>query len=193
MEPNKTNAEQESVFKSMIFPVIVLVAICVVCSALLAVLNSQTAPIIEANTRAETMQAYLSVLPQGTDEASLTEIEGLTTPGVEGAVQTADGAVAIKASYAGYSGKAVTVYVAFDTAGSITNAVVDASTQTAGIGSKTGEESFYGGFVGWNAEKWVSDGDPVDAIAGATISSKAAFNAINAAIDCFSNEIKGVA
>ena len=32
----------------------------------------------------------------------------------------------------------------------------------------------------------------VDSIAGATYSSNGAFNAINAAIDCYNNEIKGV-
>lgn len=192
MAENKTTA-QESVFQSMIFPVIVLVAICVVCSALLAVLNQQTAPIIEENTRKETMAAYLAVLPEGTDEGSLTELADLTTNGVEGAVQTASGEVAVKAAAGGYGGKPVTVYVAFDSNGTITATTVDASTQTAGIGSKTGDESFYGGFTGWSASEQVSAGAPVDAIAGATVSSKAAFNAVNAAIDCYNNEIKGVA
>ena len=40
---------QESVFKTMIYPVIILVVICVVCSALLALLNDVTAPILGAN------------------------------------------------------------------------------------------------------------------------------------------------
>ena len=38
----------------------------------------------------------------------------------------------------------------------------------------------------------VASGSPVDSIAGATYSSNGAFNAINAAIDCYNNEIKGV-
>lgn len=184
--------EQESVVKSMVMPVIVLVAICLVCSALLAALNNVTAPIIDANTKAETLAAYLSVMPEGTDAASLADIEGLTTLNVEGAVRSADGTVAVKAAAAGYSGKDVTVYVAFDGTGAIANIAVDASTQTTGIGSKTGEESFYSGFVGW-ADGSVSDGSPVDAISGATVSSKAVFTAVNSAIDCYNNEIKGVA
>lgn len=184
--------EQESVAKSMVIPVIVLVAICLVCSALLAVLNSVTAPIIEANSKAETLAAYLSVMPEGTEAAALTDIEGLTTANVEGAVRSPDGVAAVKAAAAGYSGKDVVVYVAFDASGAVSNIVVDASTQTTGIGSKTGEESFYSGFVGWSGGA-VSDGSPVDAISGATVSSKAVFTAVNSAIDCYNNEIKGVA
>ena len=99
--------------------------------------------------------------------------------------------MAVKSAAGGYSGKTVTVYVAFDSTGTITNIKVDASTQTAGIGTKTGDESFYSGFVGWDGTQQVSAGSPVDAIAGATVSSKAVFTAVNQAIDCYNNELEG--
>ena len=192
-EKNTSKApEQESAFKNLVFPVIVLVVICLVCSALLAVLNNATAPVIEANQKAETLAAYISVLPEGTTADSLEEL-AVTSENVEGAVKSPDGMAVVKASAAGYSGNLVTVYVAFDTTGTISNLKVDASTQTTGIGSKTGEESFYGGFVGWSASEQVSLGSPVDAIGGATISSRAVVSAINSAIDCYNSEIAGVA
>ena len=75
--------------------------------------------------------------------------------------------------------------------GSISGISIDGSTQTTGIGSKVSDDSFASGFVGWNGGE-VSSGSPVDGIAGATYSSNGAFNAINAAIDCYNNEIKGV-
>ena len=190
---NKQAAAPESAVKTMVVPVVVLVVICVVCSAVLAALNTVTAPIIEENARLQTLQSYVSVLPDGTDAASLTEFENLTTSGVTGAVSSPDGAVAVQAAAGGYSGKAVTVYVAFDAAGNITDLLVDASTQTAGIGSKTSEESFTAGFVGWNAAEPVANGAPVDAIAGATVSSNAVYAAVNAAIDCYNNDLKGAA
>ena len=171
-------------------PVVVLVAICLVCSALLAVLNDVTAPIIAANTRAQTLASYLSVLPEGTADADMTEVQGLATEGVQGAVTTPSGAAAVCAAAAGYSGNDITVYVAFDAAGTITNISVDASTQTTGIGSKVAEEDFTAGFIGWNGGA-VSSGAPVDGIASATYSSNAVFAAVNAAIDCYNNEIKG--
>ena len=182
-ENNAKAPEQESNFKALVLPVIVLVVICLVCSALLAVLNNATAPIIEANTKAETLAAYLSVLPEVT----------VTTANVTGAVKTADGMAVVQSTAAGYSGNLVTVYAAFDTTGTLTALSVDASTQTTGIGSKTGEESFYGGYVGWSASQQVEVGNPVDAIGGATISSRAVVSAINSAIDCYNNEIAGVA
>ena len=184
------NAEKQSAFKELVLPVIVLVVICLVCSALLAVLNDVTAPIIEENTKAETLAAYLSVLPEGTTDGDMTELEGLTTPDVLGAVTTSSGAAAVKAASSGYSGKDVTVYVAFDTEGAISNISVDASTQTTGIGSKVAEEGFTSGFIGWNGGA-VSSGNPVDGVASATYSSNAVFSAVNAAIDCYTNEIKG--
>ena len=137
----KQTTEKQSTFKELVLPVIVLVVICLVCSALLAVLNDITAPIIAENTQAETLAAYVSVLPEGTTTASMTAIDG--------------------------------------------------STQTTGIGSKVSGDSFASGFIGWNGGE-VASGSPVDSIAGATYSSNGAFNAINAAIDCYNNEIKGV-
>ena len=147
---NNQTPEKQSAFKELVLPVIVLVVICLVCSALLAVLNDVTAPIIDANTKAETLAAYLSVLPEGTTDADLTEVTDITTPDVEGAVTTSAGAAAVKADASGYSGKDVTVYVAFDMDGTISNISVDASTQTTGIGSKVADESFTSGFIGWN-------------------------------------------
>ena len=170
---NEKNTENQSAFKELVLPVIVLVAICLICSALLAVLNDITAPIIEENTKAETLAAYVSVLPEGTTSDDMTEVENLTTDGVQGAVTTANGDVAVKAAASGYSGKDVTVYVAFDAEGAVSNISIDASTQTTGIGSKVADDSFASGFVGWNGGE-VSNGSPVDALSGATYSSNGA-------------------
>ncbi len=192
-EKNAKTPAQESAFKTMIYPVIILVVICVVCSAALAALNDATKPIIQANQEAATQEAYMGVLPGVTDPSALTTVENIQTPGVQGAVTTADGLAAVKASAAGYSGKEVVVYVSFDASGKILATSVDASTQTTGIGSKTMNESFWSGFLGWDAAEQVSAGNPVDTIAGATYSSDAVFAAYNSAIDCYNNEIKGVA
>ena len=118
-ENNAKAPEQESNFKALVLPVIVLVVICLVCSALLAVLNDATAPIIEANTKAETLAAYLSVLPEGTTADDLQDVT-VTTANVTGAVKTADGMAVVQSTAAGYSGNLVTVYAAFDTTGTLT-------------------------------------------------------------------------
>ena len=163
----KQNTEKQSAFKELVLPVIVLVVICLVCSALLAVLNDITAPIIEENTQAETLAAYVSVLPEGTTTDSMTAIDGLTTANVQGAVKTANGDVAVKAAASGYSGKDVTVYVAFSADGTVSGISIDGSTQTTGIGSKVSGDSFASGFIGWNGGE-VSSGSPVDKIGRAS-------------------------
>ena len=58
------NTEKQSAFKELVLPVIVLVVICLLCSALLAVLNDVTAPIIEANNRAETLAGIIRSSPE---------------------------------------------------------------------------------------------------------------------------------
>lgn len=186
-----TENAKESIYKSIISPVLVLLIICVACGALLAWLNEKTAPLIAENEILATQKAFLAVLPEGTDANSLTNLE-TTTEGVESAVRTADGKAAVKALASGYSGKDVTVYVAFDTDGVITGIQVDASTQTAGIGSKVSVPDFCDGFLGWAASDEVTAGSPVNAISGASYSSGAVFEAVNSAMTCFNQEIKGV-
>lgn len=183
--------EKQSTFTELVFPVLVLIAICLVCSALLAALNSVTAPVIEANEKAATLSSYLAVLPEGTDAAALTEYDALTTEGIEGAVATPDGVYAVKAAAAGYQGETVTVYVSFDEGGAIAALSIDASTQTPGIGSHVGDDSFAAGFIGHSGA--VAAGTPVDTYAGATYSSSAVFTALDAAVDCYNTELKGAA
>ena len=179
---------KQSTFQELIFPVVILVVICLVCSALLAGLNEVTAPIIEANQKAETLATYLSVLPTGTNAADLEEIDA-TTSGVQGAVKAPDGSAVVKAAAAGFDGGDVVVYACFDPTGTISAISIDASTQTVGIGSHVADASFGAGFVGWNGGN-VSAGSPVDTYGGATYSSNAVFAAMNAAIDCYNNELK---
>ena len=168
MANKQAAAPKESAVRTMVVPVVVLVVICIVCSAILAALNSVTAPIIAENARLQALESYVSVLPDGTDAASLTEFENLTTSGVTGAVSTPDGAIAVQAAAAGYSGNAVTVYVAFDAAGNITDLLVDASTQTAGIGDVAAGEDYLSQYTGIADEAGL---DGVDTVAGSTQST----------------------
>ena len=147
-------------------------------------LDPATGKLVEGDICAQAEQCCKNVV-------ALLESQGLTTANVQGAVKTANGDVAVKAAASGYSGKDVTVYVAFSADGTVSGISIDGSTQTTGIGSKVSGDSFASGFIGWNGGE-VSSGSPVDSIAGATYSSNGAFNAINAAIDCYNNEIKGV-
>ena len=193
MADKKAPEQTTNVGKEMVLPVVVLVAICIVCSALLAVLNNVTEPVIEANNKKATMVAYLDVLPEGTNADQMESIEGAEeNPLVEDAVRTEDGDMAVKSSASGYSGKEVTVYISFDADGTVTKVQIDASTQTTGIGSKVAEDSYEESYVGIEGSEGSGAVD-VDAIAGATYSSNAAETAIKNAVDYIDQLLEGVA
>ena len=90
----------------------------------------------------------------------------------------------IYAQAEGFYKKPVTAAVGFDDDGVITGVYIDASNETADVGGQVGRPRFAGQFVG----KTSLDG--VDAVAGATISSNAAMDAVQKAIDAFST-VKG--
>ena len=80
------------------------------------------------------------------------------------------------ATIAGFGGADITVQVT-DENGVITALVVDASTQTAGLGQKCAEEAFTSQFVGKSAPLTLGEG--IDAVASATITSQAVVDAVN--------------
>ncbi len=73
----------------------------------------------------------------------------------------------------------ITANVTFGADGAIKGLSVDASGETPGIGSKAAESSYTGKFIG------SKNGNSVDAVAGATVTSTAVKNAVNAAADAF--------
>ena len=80
------------------------------------------------------------------------------------------------ATIAGFGGAEITVKVT-DENGVITALVVDASSQTAGLGQKCAEEAFTAQFIGKSAPLTLGDG--IDAVASATITSQAVVDAVN--------------
>lgn len=174
----------KNTWNEFVKPVVVLVAICLIASALLAVTNNVTAPIIEASTQAEANATRQALLPEA---SGFSAVEGVSVEGVSD-VYKADNDVGyvISASAQGYGGD-VPVMVAFDENGSIAAVQFMDNDETPGMGKKVQEESFYGQFAGMAAEPFTLD--DIDAITGATISSNAAVEAINSAIQAY-NQVK---
>ena len=77
------------------------------------------------------------------------------------------------------SGLPLKVFVSFDETGVITGVMVDASSETAGLGTQAAEAKYTEQFVG------ATDGETVDAIANVTVSSKAVKSAITKAAAAF--------
>ena len=75
----------------------------------------------------------------------------------------------------------VTVKLTMDAAGAISGIVIDSANETAGFGTRCMEDAaFAAQFVGKTAP--VAIGEGIDALAGATVTSKAVVEAVNAAV-----------
>ena len=169
-------------------PIAVLAVICLVTSLLLAVTNSFTAPVIEENERRVAQAAYHELLPTA---ETFDTVEGWTTPNVlEIVTDPASGSYVIKAQGQGFGGM-VPVIVAFGSDGNIIAVQFLENSETKGYGSRLYEQPEWASqFTGMPAENFaISD---IDALSGATMSTKGAVAGINAAIDGF-NEVKGAA
>ena len=170
--------KKNATFNEMIKPLIVLVAICLVVSALLAFTNSVTAPIIDENKRIAAEQTRKAVL-QGAE--SFTEIDCDTAAlGITGAFREDSGkGYVITAAYKGYGGP-VEVTVGLDNDGKIVGLSANVSKETSGVGSKAGAEDYIRQFIGLSGS---SAG--VDKISSATYSSMAVKSGVDAALAAF--------
>ncbi len=161
-------------------PIVVLCAICIVITGALAATNSVTAPIITAATIAAENAARTELLPEA--DGAFTAVEGIEVDGVSD-IYTADNGtgVVITCSAKGYGGD-ITVMVSFvDDA--IKQIKITSQSETAGLGSKIENEEFWGSFSGLAAEPFtISD---INAISGATISSRAVSTAVNSAVEAY--------
>ena len=161
-------------------PVVVLSVICIIITAALAVTNGVTAPIIEQATLQAQENARKELVP---DAAGFEKVDGIHVETVsEVYVSDNDNAV-ITASAKGYGGPVV-VMVAFTPEGTIRQIKITQQTETQGLGSKiVSDPNFQASFTGLNAEP--VELTDIDAISGATRSSKAVTAAVNSAIEAY--------
>jgi RnfABCDGE-type electron transport complex G subunit len=164
---------------NFIKPIVVLGAICLISSVLLAFTNSATAPVIEANDARIANENRAALLPTADSFTQVkTDVEGVT----EMYKADNDTGYVITASSKGYGG-AVPVMVAFNMDGQIVAVKFLDNSETPGLGQKVKTAAFQDQFAGMTAEEFsLSD---IDAITGATISSGAAVNAINDAVKAY--------
>ena len=167
----------KSSFKNMS---ICLMAICLVCSALLAGVYAITAEPIAAAAAAKNEAAIKDVLPETAvtiEEERTVDFEGASY-GYNLAYDELGNTVgcAINVAPVGFGGPIV-IKVGFDANGCICNTKVLSQAETPGLGAKCVEPAFSDQFKGWNpAEKDLAvkkDGGDVDAITASTITSRA--------------------
>lgn len=152
--------------KNNLKSVIVLTAICLVVSLLLAGVNFFTAPVIAENEAKNANASLLVVMPEGGnfEEIDISSFELPAT--VVAAYKAENGGHVIKLSATGYASGMV-IMCGVNSDGTVTGAECIASNETLGF-EKTYGESFKG----------VSDIEAVDTIANATLTTTAYKNAI---------------
>ena len=173
-------------------PIIVLVLICVIMSALLALTNSATAPIIAEAERKANEEARIEVLPDA-DSFLQVELAGLPDA-VKEVYQAENGAgYTFSITAEGYGGKnTLKMVVGIDAEGKITGTKVLAQSETPGLGAKiVTDAGFSAQFPGKDAA-YVSDIKNIDTISGATRSSNFYRLALTYAFEAF-DMVKGAA
>ena len=166
--------------------VLTLTVICVAIAALLAVINGMTKDVIAENGEKKRSAAILAIFPEGDTvlpwqgdgaEKSVSD----TVSGALYYVFNGTDPVGFCANVTpnGYVG-AIQMMVGITASGEIRGVRIVEMSETSGVGSKTGSDSFLAQFLGNTGVFAV--GDNVDGIAGATISSKAVTEGVNMAL-----------
>ena len=172
--------------KEIIVPSATLLVICLVATLLLGVTNLLTAGQIAKLEEETKIAAMNEVLPA--EDYTQTEGKEIYTAVKNGAVACYIFVTGAK----GYGGN-ISVLTAVDPAGKILAvSILSASDETPGLGQNVTKEGFYSQFLGLSGDITVvknganSTDNEINAVTGATISSKAVTKAVNEALTLYS-------
>ena len=176
----------ESMVKFVMRLALTLLIITAVVAVALAGVNMITEPAIAELNAKNTQAAIEAVLPGGGEEVDFPETALVSK------VYAAEAGYAVEVTPGGFD-NTITMMVGVDKAGNILGIDVISHTETAGLGAVADAETpagiaFREQFVGKSGSVTVSkDGGEIDAITGATITSRAICAGINAALECVAN------
>ena len=176
----------ESTVKFVLRLALTLLIITAVVAVALAGVNMITEPAIAALNVQKTQEAIELVLPGGGDEVDFPETALVSK------VYGSDTGYAVEVTPGGFD-NTITMMVGVDKAGNVLGISVISHTETAGLGAVAAAgtpagEAFRGQFVGTSGSVAVTkDGGAMDAITGATITSRAICAGVNAALECVAN------
>ncbi len=197
---------------------ITLACITLIAGLALGLVNFMTADIIEEQNAAAKAASYVEVIPTADEVNYDDDLTALVDEAAAASDYYADSAFgkvkvneavvgtdasgnvvgyAISVSTADGYGDSITMSVGIDTEGTILGLSFTELEETAGLGMRADEDSFKSQFVGVQVDSFTlnkSGGstadDEIDSISGASTTSGAVVNAVNAAIDFFANYIQ---
>lgn len=174
--------------KEILIPAVSLFVICIVVTALLALTNMVTAPQIEKLAVETEEAAKQEVLADAVSFSGAKELQkdGTAYTYYEGL--SADGSAigyVFSTSAKGYGGD-IAVMVGVKTDGTVAGVNILSISETAGLGMNATNEDFLAQFLGKSGEIGVlkngSSDTEIQALTGATITSKAMASAVNQAL-----------
>ena len=158
-----------------------LLVISAVVSGLLGLTNYVTADKIAAITADKTAASMQEVLPAD----HYTELEYPLTgsqAGVAAVYQADDKGYVVEVTPSGFGGT-IDMVVGVDMTGAVTGVSIISMSETSGLGANASKDSFRSQFVGKSGTLAVSkDGGEIDALTGATITSRAVTSGVNTAL-----------
>lgn len=180
-----------AVKSSFINMVLCLLAICTVCSGLLAGVYALTKEPIDKAAEAKISNAIAGVLPgfDGIPELRTVEVGGKVYDYYKVSKGGETVGYAIKASSASGFGGTISLMVGITAGGEIYNSSVLSHSETPGLGAKCTDDAFAGQFRGFDPAvktlKVKKDGGDVDAITASTITSRAYCDALENAVAAY--------
>ena len=178
---------------------VTLLLICAVVAAALAGVNAITKDKIAAIKAEKTQKAIQAVLPGcvTVKEVAFTDDTGLVTKVYQSDMSLSSnfGAAfgyAVEVAPTGFGGE-ITMMVGVSATGEVLGISIISHAETPGLGAVAGADndkgvSFREQFTGLISGITIGDGDnQVDALSGATISSQAIVDGVNAALECIKN------
>ncbi len=163
---------------------LILLLITSVVAGLLGFVNYLTEEKIAENTAKKAQQAMQNVLPSDSYEPM-----EVSEDGIKEAYRCAEGYV-VRVSKNGFGGE-IDIMVGIDLSGAVTGVYIVGHSETASLGSNCEREDWRAQFIGATEALAVSkDGGEIDALTGATVTSRAVVEGVNLALE-FVKEVAG--
>ncbi len=163
-----------------------LLLITAVVAGLLAFVNELTAGRIDELTRQKAEQAMREVLPA----QDYTPLDAALPQGVTEAYRAGDAGYVVRVAPNGFGG-AIDLMVGVKADGTVNGVAVIAHSETASLGANCTREEFRAQYEGGAGPFAVGqDGGTIEALTGATVTSRAVTDGVNAALD-FVREVQG--
>ena len=158
--------------------VVTLFLISAICAVLLGLVNNITAGPIAAANEAATNAAMQAVLPADSyEQVEYTGGNALVTA----VYKAGDAGYVVQVAPSGFGGN-LDVMVGVGADGTCTGVSIISHAETSGLGANATKEDFRAQFVGKANVAVTKDGGDINAITGATITSRGVCEAVNSAI-----------